>query len=163
MSGVTFEQVRLIARNLPGVEDSTSYGTPALKVRGKLLAVCIKAGTVWCCVPIYWAARFCCSRIRVSSSSRTTIGTTHGFLCASRALMLARCRNSLNAHGVWSRPNRCCRSTIPIVSEPRTQSARNAAATGNRAARIAGNRPPTRPTTQAQATPTAIKLKPMCK
>jgi hypothetical protein len=38
LSGVTFEQVRLIARNLPGVEDSTSYGTPALKVRGKLLA-----------------------------------------------------------------------------------------------------------------------------
>ena len=38
MSGVTFEQVRLIAHTLPGVEDSTSYGTPALKVRGKLLA-----------------------------------------------------------------------------------------------------------------------------
>jgi len=35
---VTFEQVRLAAQKLPGVEDSTSYGTPALKVRGKLLA-----------------------------------------------------------------------------------------------------------------------------
>ena len=35
---VTFEQVRLAAQALPGVEDSTSYGTPALKVRGKLLA-----------------------------------------------------------------------------------------------------------------------------
>jgi hypothetical protein len=35
---VTFEQVRLAARAFPGVEDSTSYGTPALKVRGKLLA-----------------------------------------------------------------------------------------------------------------------------
>jgi hypothetical protein len=35
---VTFEQVRLAAHALPGVEDSTSYGTPALKVRGKLLA-----------------------------------------------------------------------------------------------------------------------------
>jgi hypothetical protein len=35
---VTFEQVRRIARGFPGVEDSTSYGTPALKVRGKLLA-----------------------------------------------------------------------------------------------------------------------------
>jgi hypothetical protein len=34
---VTFETVRLAARPLPGVEDSTSYGTPALKVRGKLL------------------------------------------------------------------------------------------------------------------------------
>jgi hypothetical protein len=36
--GVTFEQVRLAAQAFPGVEDSTSYGTPALKVRGKLLA-----------------------------------------------------------------------------------------------------------------------------
>ena len=36
--GVTFEQVRTIALAFPGVEDGTSYGTPALKVRGKLLA-----------------------------------------------------------------------------------------------------------------------------
>jgi hypothetical protein len=36
--GVTFEQVRLVAQAFPGIEDSTSYGTPALKVRGKLLA-----------------------------------------------------------------------------------------------------------------------------
>src|SRR5271166_3525636 len=35
---VTFEQVRLAAQALPGIENSTSYGTPALKVRGKLLA-----------------------------------------------------------------------------------------------------------------------------
>jgi hypothetical protein len=35
---VTFEQVRLAAHVFPGVEDSSSYGTPALKVRGKLLA-----------------------------------------------------------------------------------------------------------------------------
>jgi hypothetical protein len=38
LGGATFEQVRLAAHALPGVEDSTSYGTPALKVRGKLLA-----------------------------------------------------------------------------------------------------------------------------
>ncbi len=37
-AAVTFEQVRLAAHEFPGVEDSTSYGTPALKVRGKLLA-----------------------------------------------------------------------------------------------------------------------------
>ena len=36
--GVTFEQVRTIAFTFPGVEDGTSYRTPALKVRGKLLA-----------------------------------------------------------------------------------------------------------------------------
>jgi hypothetical protein len=35
--GVTFEAVRLAAKALPEVVDSTSYGTPALKVRGKLL------------------------------------------------------------------------------------------------------------------------------
>ena len=35
---VTFDQIREIALKLPGVEDGTSYGTPALKVKGKLLA-----------------------------------------------------------------------------------------------------------------------------
>src|SRR5580704_18797056 len=35
---VTFDDVRTAAHGLLGVEDSTSYGTPALKVRGKLFA-----------------------------------------------------------------------------------------------------------------------------
>ena len=35
---MTFDDVREIAKNLPGVEDGTSYGTSALKVRGKLFA-----------------------------------------------------------------------------------------------------------------------------
>jgi len=34
---VTFEDVRKIAHALPQIEDGTSYGTPALKVRGKLM------------------------------------------------------------------------------------------------------------------------------
>lgn len=34
----TFDDVRAWALALPGVEEGTSYGTPALKVRGKLLA-----------------------------------------------------------------------------------------------------------------------------
>jgi len=34
----TYETVRELARELPGVEESTSYGTPALKVKKKLLA-----------------------------------------------------------------------------------------------------------------------------
>ncbi len=34
---MTFAQVREVALGLPGVEDGMSYGTPALKVRGKLL------------------------------------------------------------------------------------------------------------------------------
>jgi hypothetical protein len=33
-----FARVRAAAAHLPEVEESTSYGTPALKVRGKLLA-----------------------------------------------------------------------------------------------------------------------------
>src|SRR5215469_10353677 len=33
-----FDTIREIARTLPGVEESTAYGVPALKVRGKLLA-----------------------------------------------------------------------------------------------------------------------------
>src|SRR5438552_18136339 len=36
--GVTFDTVREIAKTLPGAEESTSYGTPAFKVKGKLFA-----------------------------------------------------------------------------------------------------------------------------
>jgi hypothetical protein len=36
--GVTFDTVREIAQTLPGAEESTSYGTPAFKVKGKLFA-----------------------------------------------------------------------------------------------------------------------------
>src|SRR6266851_3835485 len=35
---VTFDTVRQIAQTLPGAEESTSYGTPAFKVRGQLFA-----------------------------------------------------------------------------------------------------------------------------
>ncbi len=35
---VTFETLRTLALALPGVEEGTSYGTPAFKVKGKLLA-----------------------------------------------------------------------------------------------------------------------------
>ena len=35
---VTFKTVRKIALALPGVEEGTSYGTPAFRVRGKFLA-----------------------------------------------------------------------------------------------------------------------------
>ena len=35
---VTFDTVRQIAKTLPGAEESTSYGTPAFKVKGKLFA-----------------------------------------------------------------------------------------------------------------------------
>ena len=34
---MTYDELIVLALELPGVEDSTSFGTPALKVRGKLL------------------------------------------------------------------------------------------------------------------------------
>jgi hypothetical protein len=37
-AATTFDDVRKIALALPGVTESTSYGTPALKVGGKLMA-----------------------------------------------------------------------------------------------------------------------------
>ena len=46
MSGVTFQAVAAVACKLPGVEISKSYGTPALKVRGKLLARLLEDGKV---------------------------------------------------------------------------------------------------------------------
>lgn len=36
--GVSFAEASKFARTLPGVSESTSYGTPALKVKGKLFA-----------------------------------------------------------------------------------------------------------------------------
>lgn len=39
---INFETVRKIGLAFPGVEESTAYGSPALKVRGKLLT-CIPA------------------------------------------------------------------------------------------------------------------------
>lgn len=35
---VTFEMIRQLANHFPEVEDGTSYGTPALKVKKKLMA-----------------------------------------------------------------------------------------------------------------------------
>jgi hypothetical protein len=42
---VTFDTVRKIARTLPGVEDATAYGSPAIKVNGTLMA-CIAVSKV---------------------------------------------------------------------------------------------------------------------
>ncbi len=41
-STINFDTVRKIGLAFPGVEESTAYGSPALKVRGKLLA-CVPA------------------------------------------------------------------------------------------------------------------------
>ena len=41
-STIKFDTVRRIGLGLPGVEETTAYGQPALKIRGKLLA-CLPA------------------------------------------------------------------------------------------------------------------------
>jgi len=41
-STINFDAVRKTGLALPGVEESTAYGSPALKVHGKLLA-CVPA------------------------------------------------------------------------------------------------------------------------
>jgi hypothetical protein len=60
---VDFETVRKIALALPGVEDSTAYGSPALKVGGKLLA----------CIPINKAAEPGSLMVRVDFASRAEL------------------------------------------------------------------------------------------
>ena len=49
---VTFQTVAAVACKLPEVEISTSYGTPALKVRGKLHGAAAPGRrSRWCCAP----------------------------------------------------------------------------------------------------------------
>lgn len=45
-------RLRKAAAGLPGVEEGTSYGTPALKVRGKLICRIKDAGTVVLMCPL---------------------------------------------------------------------------------------------------------------
>lgn len=57
---LTFSTVRKIAHELPGVEDGTAYGSPALKVRGQLLA----------CIPIHRSAEPHSLAVRVDMTDR---------------------------------------------------------------------------------------------
>lgn len=57
---LTFDTVRKIAHELPGVEDGTAYGSPALKVRGQLLA----------CIPIHRSAEPHSLAVRVDMTDR---------------------------------------------------------------------------------------------
>jgi hypothetical protein len=50
--GDPFDRVRAAAGHLPEVEESTSYGTPALKVRGKLFVRLKDADTLVVMCPI---------------------------------------------------------------------------------------------------------------
>jgi hypothetical protein len=60
---IDFETVRKIGLALPGVEESTAYGSPALKVQGKLLA----------CVPSHRSAEPGSLVIRVDFDDRAEL------------------------------------------------------------------------------------------
>ena len=62
-STITFDTVRKIGLALPGVEESTAYGSPALKVRGKLLA----------CVPTHRSAEPGSLAVRVDFDDRAEL------------------------------------------------------------------------------------------
>jgi hypothetical protein len=60
---VNFDTVRKIRLALPGVEESKAYGSPALKVRGKLLA----------CVPTHRSAEANSLVVRVDFDDRAEL------------------------------------------------------------------------------------------
>ena len=60
---INFDTVRNIGLTLPGVEESTTYGVPALKIRGKLLA----------CVPSHRSAEPASLVVRVDFDDRTEL------------------------------------------------------------------------------------------
>src|SRR3984957_7160735 len=62
-STVNFDPVRKIGLTLPGVEASTAWGAPALKVRGKLLA----------CVPTHRSAEPGSLMVRVGFDDRAEL------------------------------------------------------------------------------------------
>jgi hypothetical protein len=62
-STIDFDTVRKIGLALPGVEESTAYGAPALKVRGKLLA----------CVPTHRSAEPSSLAVRVGFDDRAEL------------------------------------------------------------------------------------------
>jgi hypothetical protein len=62
-STINFDTVRKLGLPLPGVEESTTYGAPALKVRGKLLA----------CVPSHRSAEPNSVAVRVGFDDRAEL------------------------------------------------------------------------------------------
>ena len=62
-STINFENVRNIGLTLPGVEEGTAYGVPALKVHGKLMA----------CVPTHHSAESGSLMARVGFDDRAEL------------------------------------------------------------------------------------------
>jgi len=62
-STIDFDAARKIGLTLPGVEESTAYGQPALKIRGKLLA----------CLPAHRSAEPGSLAVRVDFADRAEL------------------------------------------------------------------------------------------
>ena len=62
-SKIDFETVRKIGLEMPGVEEGTAYGSPALKVDGKLLA----------CLPVHRSAEPGSLAVRVDFDDRAEL------------------------------------------------------------------------------------------
>ena len=60
---IDFDTVRKIGLALPGVEESTAYGSPALKIHGRLLA----------CIPSHRSAEPASLAVRVGFDDRTEL------------------------------------------------------------------------------------------
>jgi hypothetical protein len=60
---IDFDTVRKIGLALPGVEESTAYGLPALKIQGRLLA----------CIPSHRSAEPASLAVRVGFDDRTEL------------------------------------------------------------------------------------------
>ena len=60
---VTFDTIRKVALELPGVEEGTAYGAPAFKIRGKLLA----------CIPTHKSAEPGSLVVRIDADDRAEL------------------------------------------------------------------------------------------
>ena len=60
---MTFDKVREIGLALPGVEEGTAYGSPALRLRGQLLA----------CIPTHRSAEAGSLAVRISFEDRAEL------------------------------------------------------------------------------------------
>src|SRR5271165_5384848 len=64
---LSFDTVREIGLALPGVVEGTSYGAPALKLHGQLLA----------CVPVNKSVEANCAMVRINRSQRAEMISAH--------------------------------------------------------------------------------------
>jgi hypothetical protein len=105
---VTFDTVRELALALPGVEEGSSYGTPALKVRGKLFVRLKEDGESFVLKADFELPDLL---MKADPTSPTITATTPGCWSACRRSMPGRCRAFSSRHGGRRRPGRWWRAS----------------------------------------------------